>query len=260
MVHVPGLFGWVDLSTSDVPAAQAFYTALFGWTYEEIPTPMGPSYSMCRLGEDVVAGIAPQPPGMADSGAPSTWNSYVLVEDAEATCAAARAAGGTVLMAPADVMDQGRLAVLADPSGAVVGLWQPGVHPGASLFNAPGTLSWNELETRGLEAALPFYEQVFGWRFEPGDDSGYLTIALDAKPGEDKMNGGAMAMPPGVPDEVPSFWAVYFAVEDCAAALERSVELGGTATVPMMEMGAGTFAGIEDPTGAFLFLAAFPDS
>ena len=200
MTHVPGLFGWVDLSTSDVDAAKGFYNELFGWSYEDIPTPMGPSYSMCRLGDDVVAGIGPQPPAMAASGAPSMWNSYVLVDDAEATCAAASSAGGTVLMAPADIMDQGRLAVLADPSGAAVGLWQPGAHPGASLFNVAGALSWNELETRDLEAALPFYEQVFGWRFEPGDESGYLTIALDAKPGEDKMNGGAMAMPPGVPE------------------------------------------------------------
>ncbi len=248
----------MDLSTSDVDVAKRFYGELFGWSYEDVPTPMGPSYSMCRLGDDVVAGIGPQPPAMAASGAPSTWNSYVLVEDAEATCAAASAAGGTVLMAPDDVMDQGRLAVLADPSGAVVGLWQPGEHPGASRFNAPGTLSWNELETRDLEAALPFYEQVFDWRFESGDASGYLTIALDAKPGEDKMNGGAMAMPPGVPEEAPNFWAVYFAVDDCAAAVEQSVELGAQLVVPTMEMDAGTFAGIQDPTGAFLFVGAFP--
>ena len=161
-------------------------------------------------------------------------------------------------MPPADIMEQGRLAVLADPTGAAVGLWQPGVHPGASLFNVAGALSWNELETRDLEAALPFYEQVFGWRFEPGHDSDYLTIALDAKPGEDKMNGGAMPMPPGVPDEAPNFWAVYFAVDDCAATLDRSVALGADVVVPMMEMGPGTFAGLTDPTGAFLFLGAFP--
>ncbi len=129
---------------------RAFYTGLFGWDTEDIPTPMGPAYTMASLGGKVVAGIAPQPPEMAEAGAPSMWNSYVMVEDLDAVCSAVAAAGGAVVMPAMDVMTQGRMAMVADPSGAVVGLWQPRDHQGADIFNAPGTLTWNELQTRDL--------------------------------------------------------------------------------------------------------------
>jgi predicted enzyme related to lactoylglutathione lyase len=258
MDHPEGLFGWVDLSATDVDAAQAFYGGLFGWTFEDVPTPMGPSYTMCSLDGRVVAGIGPQPPGMEEAAVPSMWNSYVIVGDVEATCEAATAAGGQVVMPAMDVMTQGRMAVLLDPSGAAVGLWQPIDHSGAEVFNVAGSLSWNELQSRDLDAALPFYEQVFGWRFTDGHEAGYRQIILDTKEGDDPYNGGAMAMPPGVPDEAPSFWAVYFAVADCHRAVQQLTELGGTVVVPPMEMGPGTFAGFTDPTGAFAFVGAFP--
>lgn len=87
MRHPQGLFGWVDLSTSDVAVAKAFYAGLFGWEYEEIPTPMGPVYNQCLKGGRRVAGLGPQPPGMAEQGLASMWNSYVIVEDVDATCA-----------------------------------------------------------------------------------------------------------------------------------------------------------------------------
>jgi hypothetical protein len=258
MKHPNGLFGWADLVTTHVDAAKAFYGGLLGWEFEDIPTPMGPAYTMCSLGGATVAGIGPQPPGMAEQGVPSMWNSYVMVEDLDATCAAAAAAGGAVVMPAMDIMTQGRMAMIADPSGAVVGLWQPQDHQGAEVFNVAGALTWNELETRDLGAALPFYTELFGWTYDDGESPGYNVIQLAAKKGDDKSNGGAMVMPEGVPDELPNFWAVYFAVDDCEAAVESAAGLGGTNTVPMMEMGPGRFAGIEDPTGAFFFVGAFP--
>lgn len=258
MQHTPGLFGWVDLVTSDVGAAKDFYTGLFGWDTEDMPTPMGPAYTMCSLDQQVVAGIGPQPPGMAEQGVPSMWNSYVLVEDLDATCGAVAGAGGTVVMPAMDVMTQGRMAMIADPSGAVCGLWQPQDHQGAEVFNVPGALTWNELDTRHREDVLPFYEQIFGWRFEPGPDEGYRMIVLDAKEGDDKSNGGVLDMPEEVPAEVPDFWAVYFAVAECEASVARVTELGGSITVEPMPMGPGMFAGFEDPTGGFAFLGSFP--
>jgi uncharacterized protein len=256
MQHPHGLFGWVDLVTTDVAASKAFYGGLFGWTTEDFPTPMGPAYTMCFLDGRTVAGIGPQPPGMADAGMPSMWNSYVLVADLDAVCAAVPGAGGAVVMPAMDVMTQGRMAMIADPGGAVVGLWQPVDHEGAEVFNEPGSLGWNELQTRDLPAATTFYEQVFGWRFEPGDDSGYLVIALDAKDGDDKSNGGAMTMPEGVPPDVPAHWAVYFAVGDCDAAVARAQELGASVFLPAMDMGTMRFAGIADPTGAMCMLVS----
>jgi predicted enzyme related to lactoylglutathione lyase len=246
-----GLFGWVDLATTDVAAAKAFYEGLLGWTTEDVPTPMGPAYTMCSLDGKVVAGIGPQPPGMA--GMPSVWSSYVLVEDADAVCDRAAPAGGAVLMPAMDVMTQGRMAMLADPTGAVVGIWQPGDHRGAEVFNVPGALTWNDLQSRDLAAATPFYEQVFGWRFDDAGD-GYLVIVLDAKEGDDKSNGGAMPMPPVVPAEVPSYWQVYFRVADLDATVARAGELGGSVFLPAMAMGPGRAAGLTDPTGG-MFMA-----
>jgi predicted enzyme related to lactoylglutathione lyase len=261
MRYPNGFFGWVDLVSTDVPAAKAFYSGLFGWETEDIPTPMGPAYTMCRLGGQLVAGIGPQPPGMAEAGVPSMWNSYLMVEDVDATCAAVAAAGGAVVMPAMDVMTEGRMAMVADPSGAVVGLWQPRDHQGADLFNAPGALTWNELQSRDLDAATGFYTQVFGWRWEEAPDSGgYLMAMLDTKEGEDKSNGGAMTMPDMVPAEVPSYWAVYFAVEDCDATFARATGLGADGFLPPMEMGPGRFAGVTDPTGASVMFGNFPPS
>ena len=257
MMHPHGLFGWVDLVTTDVAAAKAFYEGLFGWSMQDMPTPMGPAYTIASLDGKVVAGIGPQPPGMAAQGIPSMWNSYVLVEDLDALCAAATGAGGQVVMPAMDVMDQGRMAMIQDPSGAVVGAWQPWGHQGAEVFNVPGALTWNELQTRDLAGATAFYEAVLPWRFEDADGSGYLMITLDAKDGEDKSNGGAMAMPDEVPSEVPSYWAVYFAVEDCDRSVERAVDLGATVFLPAMSMGPGRFAGIMDTTGASLMIGSF---
>lgn len=253
-----GLFGWVDLVTTDVAAAKAFYGGLFGWTTEDRPTPMGPAYTMCSLDGKIVAGIGPQPPGMAEAGMPSMWNSYVLVGDLDAVCAAVPGAGGAVVMPAMDIMTEGRMAMVADPSGAVVGLWQPMDHQGAEVFNVPGSLTWNELQTRDLAAATPFYEAVLGWRFEDPDGSGYLMIILDTKEGDDKSNGGAMTMPAEVPVEVPPYWGVYFAVADCDASVARAGELGGSVFLPPMAMGPGRFAGITDPTGAMLMVGNFP--
>ena len=115
-------FGWVDLQTSDVAAAKAFYAGLFGWTYEDMPTPMGVDYTMCcDRRPDGGRAWGPMPPDMAAAGAPSTWNSYVIVDDVDAVAGAAVAAGGSVVMPAMDVMTSGRMAMIAGPDGAVLG-------------------------------------------------------------------------------------------------------------------------------------------
>ncbi len=258
MKLAPGLFGWVDLMTNDVPAAKAFYGGLFGWTSQDMP--MGPDYSYTQFYKDGsrVAGLGPMPPGAPDM--PVVWSSYVIVEDADAIAAAVPAAGGQVVAEPMTIPDQGRMAMLADPSGAVVGLWQPLGHSGAELFNAPGSLTWNELQSRDIDAATAFYARVFGWVWEPGPDEGYLMGSTPVAGAEPRMNCGAMPMPPGVPEEAPSFWAVYFAVEDCDASLALATELGGTVFLPAMDMGPGRFGGVIDPMGAMFFLGHFPQN
>jgi predicted enzyme related to lactoylglutathione lyase len=89
-------------------------------------------------------------------------------------------------------------------------------------------------------------------------DSGYKVANLPSKPGEDKSNAGAMSMPDSVPAEVPSYWAVYFAVADCDAAVAAGQDLGGQVFLPAMQMGPSRFAGLSDPTGGMFMVGSIP--
>ena len=256
-----GQFGWVDLGTTDVPSAKAFYGALFDWEFEDVPTPMGVDYTMCRRDGQLVAGMGPMPPAMVDAGAPPTWNSYVMVDDVDAVAAAVVGAGGAVVMPVMDVMTQGRMAMVTGPDDAVLGLWQPIEHQGAELVDQPGSVTWNELQSRKLEPTMEFLTAVLGWRWEPQQPPGgmeYFVCHVDSLSG-DTSNGGAMHMPDGVPAEAPSMWVVYFAVSDCDVSAELATQLGGAVFLPPMDMGPGRFAGATDPTGAMFFFGAFPE-
>ena len=117
-----------------------------------------------------------------------------------------------------DVMEEGRMAVFADPAGAVIGIWQPGRMKGAGLVNEEGTLGWNELVTSDVEGSKAFYAAVFGWdhaSHEGGPPGGYT----EWKAGGRTM-GGMMAKPPGMPAEIPSYWGVYFVVSDVDATVD----------------------------------------
>jgi predicted enzyme related to lactoylglutathione lyase len=264
MRYPQGMFGWADLSTSDQAAATAFYTKLFGWEAEEVPTDRGTIHVMLRKDGKLVAGLGPQPDDQQEAGVPPSWTNFVMVGDADEIVAAATSAGGRVLWPAFDVMDQGRSAIISDPSGAVLGVWQPRTHDGADVFGVPGAVSWVELQSRDLSAATAFYEEVFGWRWElsHSGDSDYLVGYTEGptKPGMNAddpasaggtMNAGAMPMPPDVPPEVPSMWGVYFTVTDIDDAVARATRLGAAVVVPAMDMDGGRFAALTDPQGAY---------
>lgn len=257
MAWAPGTFGWVDLLTTDVAAAKRFYAGLLGWTYEDLPTPVGVDYTMCHLDDRMVCGLGPQPPAMTTAGAPPVWNSYVLVEDADAVASAAESAGGRVVMPAMDVMESGRMVMVAGPDDAVVGAWEPREHEGAEVVGEPGAVTWNELQTRDLGAAREFLTATFGWswRRQAGDFEYWVA---DAESSPDDVCG-AMNMPDGVPPSAPSMWVVYFAVDDCHVSASRVAELGGSLFLPPMTMGPGTFAGAADPSGAMFFFGSFPE-
>lgn len=264
MRYPNGLPGWIDLSTPDEAGATAFYTGLFGWTAEQMPTGDGGAYTMLSLDGQVVAGLGPQQPEQVQAGVPSTWTTYVLVGDVDEMVTATPGAGGTVLVPAFDVLTSGRMAVVADPSGAVLGLWQPRDNQGADVFNEIGAFAWAELESRDIPAALPFYEELFGWRWEQSSvgDSPYLVAHLDAKgeaaEGADTSVAGAMATPPGVPDEAPSMWGVYFTVAACDDAVAKATELGGSLMVGPMDMDMGRWALVSDPYGAMFYVMSMP--
>jgi predicted enzyme related to lactoylglutathione lyase len=157
------------------------------------------------------------------------------------------------MLAPMDVLDAGRMAVLVDPVGAVVGLWQPGSHNGAALVSEPGAMTWNELACRDPERAKSFYGNVFGWNAvtHPMGDTSYTEWKLDGRP-----VGGMVEMNDQWPPDVPPHWMTYFAVSDCDASAERAVALGGTVAVSPTDIPQGRFAMVGDTHGAFFSIMA----
>jgi predicted enzyme related to lactoylglutathione lyase len=159
---------WVDLGTTDAEAAGTFYATIFGWTAEPVPGPDAGGYTMLSLDGRLVGALAPT----AGADRPSAWQTYVRVDDADKTVEVATAAGGSVLLEPMDIVGAGRMAVLADPAGATIAVWQPAEHRGFAVTDDPGTYSWTELSTRDTEGAIAFYGEVFGWGHETSDALG----------------------------------------------------------------------------------------
>jgi hypothetical protein len=253
--YAPGTPCWVDLGSPDLDASVEFYGGLFGWEVPEAENAeQTGGYRQAMLRGKPVAGVMP----LMQEGQPPAWSSYVSVEDADATVAKAKEAGATVFVEPMDVMELGRMAVFADPSGAVIGLWQPGTFVGAEIVNEPGALSWNELNTRNLGAAKEFYGAIFGWTFEDRDmgaAGSYTTINLGGSP-----VGGILNMTErGVPTEVPAHWQLYFAVEDTDVTIEQAKRGGGSVMVEPIDIPAGRFAILTDPYGASFAVIALSD-
>jgi predicted enzyme related to lactoylglutathione lyase len=252
--YTPGTPCWVELGTPDIEATAAFYGQLFGWEIPELPNSaeLGGYRRAKKDGKDV-AGVAP----LMQEGQPPAWTSYISVEDADATAAAVKEAGGSVIAEPMDVMDLGRMAIFADPTGAVFGVWQPGTFPGAGLVNEPGALAWNELGTRDPDAAKAFYGAVFGWGTRD-NDMGEMGTYTEWLRGEDSI-GGMMDVSGRLPDEIPAHWLVYFAVENTDAALETVKSSGGGVSFGPIDIPAGRFAIVTDPHGAAFAVIQMPD-
>ena len=245
---------WVDVQSPDLAASSAFYQGLFGWTAEDQGEEAG-HYTMFKLSDLDVAALGP----MQAEGMPSVWTTYIACDDVDATVTKAEAAGGTVFAPPFDIFDSGRMAVIADPAGAVFAVWQAKEHIGARLVNEPNTLLWNELAVRDMDTALRFYGEVFGYtanELDVGDSgqSAYRELQLDGR-----TIGGAMQITDDWPAEVPSHWMVYFAVDDTDATAAKATELGGNVNVPPMEIPPGRMAVLSDPGGAhFTILKPHP--
>lgn len=240
--YAPGTPSWVDLATRDVEGSARFYARLFGWDTAD-GGPESGGYRICRLGDRQVAGIGP----LHASSHPSTWSTYVTVDDVDAAATRTKQAGGAVFLRPADVGDLGRTALLADTTGATVAVWQPRRHHGADLANEPGAFCWNELNTRDTAAAELFYSALFGW--EPKtytDPFSYTEWHLDGR-----AIAGMTAMKDKVPVEIPAHWLVYFAVADCDAAVATATDAGGTRLVGPVDIPPGRFAVVSDPYGAW---------
>jgi uncharacterized protein len=272
--YLPGVPCWVDTSQPDPEAAVDFYSALFGWDFEDaMPPGSAGRYFIARLRGGDVAAVGSMPEG---GPATAVWNTYVWVGSAEEAASKVLEAGGRVAMDPFDVMDAGRMAVFTDPEGAAFCVWQAKAHKGARIVNEPGSLNFNGLNTRNADGAKSFYRSVFGWEtLGLGDDAemwrlpGYGEFLEQSDPGLRRRMAESGA-PDGFEDvvatlnpiaddqpEVPAHWSVTFAVDDADAIAERAAELGGQVVVPPFDAPWVRMTVITDPQGATFTASKF---
>jgi uncharacterized protein len=244
--HAPGTFSWADLSTTDPAAAKGFYGSLFGWDFDDRPVGDGQVYTMCRVDGHDVCALSAQQEQERSMGIPPHWNNYVTVADVDASTAKARELGANVFAEPFDVLEAGRMSVVADPAGAVFCMWQPRDSIGATVVNVPGALTWNELATKDMDAAKDFYGGLFGWSFEDMEGS---PLPYSIIRNGERSNGGIRAQSPDEA-QIPPYWIPYFAVESVDTSAVRAGELGGRVFMPPTAVPAGRFSVLADPQGA----------
>jgi predicted enzyme related to lactoylglutathione lyase len=245
--YKPGTFCWVELATSDTDGAKAFYTQLFGWTYEDHPMGPGMVYTMLRLEGKDVGALYKQMDDQVSQGVPPNWLSYVSVTSADESTAKAKELGATVLKDAFDVMTVGRMSVIQDPTGAVFATWQAGDHSGAGIYNVPGSFCWNELMTTDTAKDKSFYTDLFSWGAKTQNFGDFeYTMFQNGERGA----GGMLQITPEM-GPIPSNWLVYFAVDDCDAKVQKATGLGARVMKPADDIpGVGRFAILIDPQGA----------
>jgi predicted enzyme related to lactoylglutathione lyase len=241
---------WVDLFTSDPERSQAFYNELFGWTCENAGEEYGGYFNFSKDGVQVAGGMRND----GDAGTPDAWSIYLATADAAATVDAAAARGSAVIVPAMPVMELGSMAVVTDPGGDTIGIWQPGLHKGFGVFGEPGTPAWFELHSRAYDAAVEFYRDVFEWDARPVDpvvdapEFRYTTL----NEGDTQLAGIMDAS--SFPADAPSGWSIYFGTDDADKSLARIADLGGKVVQPAEDTPYGRLAQAADPTGALFKL------
>jgi hypothetical protein len=238
--------------TSDAERAKEFYGTLFGWTFQTGDEEKYGGYITAAKDGKTVAGMMQKDDSM--TGMPDMWSTYLRSEDAAATVQAAAQNGGQVYMEPMDVPEQGRMAMIADATGASVGIWQPAEMKGYELAAEAGAPAWHELHTKDYATAVKFYQDVFGWDTDVMSDTPefrYTTLGTG-----DSAKAGIMDASAYLPAEVPSNWQIYFAVEDTDATIAQAVSLGATVIHDAEDTPFGRLATLTDPTGAMFKIVA----
>jgi predicted enzyme related to lactoylglutathione lyase len=248
---------WVETLQPDIDSAKAFYGSVFGWEYAgpgEMPGDPPGQYFVARLRGRDVAGVGSLPPDT-----PIAWNTCVSVASAERACEEAERAGGSVLVSPFDAPPAGRAAVITDPSGAVLEVWEPGERHGAGLVNEPSAWAMSALRTREADAAAAFYSSVFGWETEPfagGISLFRLPGYVGGEPLQPVPRDVVAALVPT--DEPQAHWAVNFWVDDADAAAARATQAGGSVLARPSDAGGLPQTVLADPAGAAFSVTTAP--
>lgn len=274
-----------DLQAKDVAAAQSFYAGVFGWRYEDSPAPDGRSGSKAFVDNDLVTLIAAQTPQQAASAAPAQWNIYFATDDAQAVAEEVQYAGGTLQSGPEPVPGGGAVLFLTAPGGGATGVWQTGRLFDAIRSDGSGALAWAELLTPEPQAAVGFFQQIFGHEVTeyPQDDGGtYTTLMVNGTEvagvaplaAGDAVTGDGSTGNEGFGDASTgtggAHWQVYFGVPDVAKAVDAAVAGGAVVLVEPADSThddstddagetAGILATLRDPQGAVFSLIQVRD-
>ncbi len=244
----PGTPAWVDISVTDLARSQAFYREIFGWEFTDSDPEYG-GYCNATVDGETVAGMAPPMEGMDEP--PHFWTAYLAVADATEIMGRVTAAGGQPVMPPMQVGAFGTMALAADPTGAVFGLWQSEEHTGANRVNEPGSVVWNDAMVSDVEAAQQFYTEVFGYHYQ-NVSMGETRYALAALEPEGRPVCGIGQAEP----ERPSHWTVNFAVADADESAQRVGSAGGTVIAQPFDFEFGRMAVVAGPDGEIFAVVA----
>jgi uncharacterized protein len=240
---------WIDVATSDLDRAQQFYGAVFGWAFDVGGPELG-GYVTASLDGAPVAGLLANDPQW---NAPDAWTVYLHTADADATHAAALKAGGSSCGSLMDIPERGRMAVMADPAGAVFGLWQPAGHDGIGAFARAGVPVWYQLTTSAFAGSVDFYADVFGWQLRVESDTDefrYSNAIFDGEPVLGVMDGSAFL------GGAPASWTAFFGAEDVDKTLALITAHGGAVVRAAEDTPYGRLAAATDPTGAAFNLSS----
>ena len=238
---------WIDLATSDLDRAQQFYGTVFGWTFESAGEDYG-GYVTAFSDGHPVAGLMTNDPQW---NSPDGWTTYLRTADIRATLKAAIDAGAVTCVAPAEpvqVKDKGWMAMVSDPAGGFVGLWQPIEHHGFEVFAEAGAPLYHQLTTRDYAKAIDFYRAVFGWQIDTvsdNDEFRYSTAIFDGEVLLGVMDGSA-TMPAGAPSD----WSFFLGSDDVDKTVATIKDNGGSVIRDAEDTPYGRLAAVADPTGA----------
>lgn len=244
----PGTPCWVDCQVDDPVKAGEFYAELFGWDIQGGDAESG-GYLMALRDGQAIAGIGPKPEG----GMPSAWTTYFAVADADAAADAVRAAGGTLLVPPFDVMESGRMFVAADATGAPFAVWEARAHNGAAVHNEHGAYLWNDLHTGDYDAAKTFYAVVFGFGYTEYDNEA-MRYAAFTPPGADRSAGGINDDERNGSAPARPYWLTWFQYDGLDDGMTRAADLGATVLLPPEDGPFGRMAILAAPQGELFAL------
>jgi predicted enzyme related to lactoylglutathione lyase len=256
----PGKIVWHDLITRTPAESRKFYEELFGWDFVAVGSVLGfgdnDTYSVIRNNGHLIGGMI-DANSLKSSEDISQWVTLMSVTDINAAVEKFTQQGGTVFTPPTNLAQRGQIAVVADPTGALLGLLQTRDGDPADREPELNDFLWDELWTTDVTAATSFYTDVVGYKYTDENvdyddrDDDYRVLRQGDKP-----RAGVMLNPF---EDVKPVWVNYIRVADPAAITARVEALGGRILVEAQPRDiGGTAAFIAGPSGAGIALQTWP--